>query len=101
THTHTHTHTRTHTLFGDLDLSASEVGLLDVLDAEVCAALGVLLLFVTRRRLVIRAICVRRGWRHTHISTVSERGRVCECVCVCMAMGLYIVSVDVCVCVCV
>lgn len=41
------------TLLGDLDLPASEVGLFDVLDAEISIALRVLLLLVTGRCLVI------------------------------------------------
>lgn len=46
------------TLLSYLDLSAAEVGLFDVFDAEVAVALGVFLLFVTRRCLVIRAVRV-------------------------------------------
>lgn len=46
------------TLLGNLNLPASKVGLLDVLDAEVCIALGVLLLFVTGRSFVIGAVSV-------------------------------------------
>lgn len=41
------------TLFSNLDLSAAKVGLFDVLDAEVSIALGVLLLFVTRRSFIV------------------------------------------------
>lgn len=52
------------TLLGYLDLSASEVGLLDVFDAEVAVALGVLLLFVPRRRLIVGAVRVRRRWKN-------------------------------------
>lgn len=48
------------TLLSDLDLSAPEVGLFDVFDAEVSVAFGVLLLFVPRRRLIVRAVRVRR-----------------------------------------
>lgn len=48
----------TQTLLSNLDLSASKVGLFDVFDAEVSVALGVLLLFVPRRRLIVRAVCV-------------------------------------------
>lgn len=48
------------TLLCDLDLSAAKVGLFDVLDAEVAVSLGVLLLFVPRRRLIVRAVRVRR-----------------------------------------
>lgn len=49
------------TLLRNLDFPASEVGLLDVLDAEVAVALGVLLLFVSGGRLVVGAVRVRRG----------------------------------------
>lgn len=49
------------TLLRDLDFPASKVGLLDVFDAEVAVALGVLLLFVSRGRLVVGAVRVRRG----------------------------------------
>lgn len=49
------------TLLGDLDLPASEVGLFDVLDAEVSIALGVLLLLVAGRCLVVRAVSVGGG----------------------------------------
>lgn len=47
------------TLLGNLNLPASEVCLFDVLDTEVCIALGVLLLFVTGRGFVIGAVSVR------------------------------------------
>lgn len=49
------------TLLSNLDLPASEVGLFDVLDAEVCIGLGVLLLFVAGRGFVIGAVSVRGG----------------------------------------
>lgn len=49
------------TLLRDLDFPAPKVGLFDVFDAEVAVALGVLLLFVSRRRLVVGAVRVRRG----------------------------------------
>lgn len=49
------------TLLGDLDLPAPEVGLLDVLDAEVGVALWVLLLLVPWRCLIVGAVRVRRG----------------------------------------
>lgn len=51
------------TLLCNLNLSAPEVGLLDVFDAEVSVALGVLLLFVPRRCLIVRAVCVWRRYR--------------------------------------
>ena len=41
------------TLFSNLNLSATKVGLLDVFDAEVSIPLGVLLLLVTRRGFII------------------------------------------------
>ncbi len=47
------------TLLSNLDLPASKVGLFDVFDAKVSIALGVLLLFVPRRRLIVRAVRVR------------------------------------------
>lgn len=49
------------TLLGDLDLPAPEVGLLDVLDAEVCVALWVLLLLVPGGCLIVGAVRVWRG----------------------------------------
>ena len=63
------------TLFCDLDLPASEVGLLDVLDAEVAVALGVLLLLVPRGGLIVRAVRVRRrcNTQNTHTHTHTRR----------------------------
>lgn len=55
------------TLLRNLDFSASEVGLFNVFDAKVTVAFGVLLLFVSGRRLIVRAVRVRRRWnRWTH-----------------------------------
>ena len=67
-----------YTLLSDLDFSASEVGLFDVFDAEVPVALGVLLLFVPRRRLIVWAICVWCRWKtDTHNVIVSMSSTSC------------------------
>lgn len=50
------------TLLCNLDFPAPEVGLLDVLDAEVGVALRVLLLLVPGGGLIVGAVRVRRGW---------------------------------------
>ncbi len=55
------------TLLSNLDLPASEVGLFDVLDAEVCIGLGVLLLFIAGRGFVIGAVSVRGGWKRVNV----------------------------------
>lgn len=49
------------TLFRDLDLTSAELGLLDVLHAEVAAALGIDLSPVAWRGLVVRAVRVGRS----------------------------------------
>lgn len=50
------------TLLCNLNLSASEFRLLDVLHTEVAAALRVGLLFLPRGNLIVRAVCVGCSW---------------------------------------
>ena len=49
------------TLLCDLNLTSAEFSLFDVLDTEVAAALGVDLCFVSRWRLIVRTVRVRRS----------------------------------------
>lgn len=46
------------TLLSNFNFSSSKLRLFDVLDAEVAAAFGVLLLLVPGGRLIVRAVCV-------------------------------------------
>lgn len=55
------------TLLSNLNLSPAKLGLLDVLDAEVGAALGVDLSSVPWRGLVVRAVRVGGGWRERDV----------------------------------
>lgn len=46
------------TLFSNFNFSSSKLRLFDVLDTEVTASLGILLLLVPGGGLIIRAICI-------------------------------------------